>query len=82
MTDLDAAVADVKTRIATAQREQARAEAQRDAAQARVDALRQILVDEFGVTTVAEAQARIQELENELEQHLVQLTAALDQIEE
>lgn len=77
--DLDGQIAAIRTRLATAQRTRLRAEAERDAAQAAAEQARQQLVAEFGVTTVADAQAMLSGLETELAGQLEQIRAALDE---
>lgn len=75
--DPDTAIAGIKTRLALAQRTRIRAEHQRDAAAAQADKARQQLQDDFGVTTVDEANAMLAALEHDRDQALAALTRAL-----
>lgn len=77
--DLDSQVAALKTRLSAAQRAKLRAEGERDAAAASAEQARTQLADEFGVTSVADAQAMLMELDSELAARLDQITAALDE---
>jgi len=78
--DLDAQVAAIRTRLATAQRARVRAEADRDAAAASAATARAQLAEEFGVQTVEEAQAMLQQLDTALAGEIATLAAALDEI--
>lgn len=80
MSDLDQAVAALKERIAAAQRARARAEHERDAAQARADTAREQLQRDFGVSTVDDAKAMLARLETELSNAVTQLRVALTEI--
>lgn len=79
-TDPDAAVAAVKTRLAAAQRARIRAEHERDAATAQAEHARQQLAAEFGVSTVDDAKRILADLEDDRDQALATLTAALAEI--
>lgn len=80
MSDLDRAVTELKERIAAAQRARARAEHERDAAQARADSAREQLHRDFGVSTVDDARAMLDQLETELSTAVAQLRATLNEI--
>lgn len=81
MTDtLDAHLANIRTRLAAAQRARGRAEQERDAAEAAAEAARHQLAEEFGVHGAAQAKARLAELEAELHHQLDELRTALEQI--
>lgn len=73
-------VVDLQTRIATAQRDRARAEGARDVALAAADTARAELKNTFGVTTVDEAHRLLTSLRTELETVTAEITAALDEI--
>ena len=75
--DVDAAVADIRARLATAQRARLRAEGEHDAAAAAAGAARADLAAEFGVHSVADAQAMLATLEAELAAQVQALDAAL-----
>lgn len=79
-TDLDAEVQRLKDRRAAAISKRVRAEHDRDAAQAQADRLRSQLQAEFGVSTVAEAQALHTELQGELNTTIAGLRQGLDDI--
>lgn len=78
---LDAAVTAAEQRLATAQRERAKAEAVRDRALADEARVREHLRVTFGVTSVAEAQTMLTVLNEQLTDHVAELTAALDEAE-
>lgn len=78
--DLDAAVADLKQRLNLAQRARLRAEAERDAASAAASNARAQLAAEFGVDTVADAQAMLATLEQQLAEEIAALGDALNQM--
>lgn len=73
-------VADLQDRIATAQRERARAEGARDAAQAAAETARAELKRDFDVTTVDDAKRLLMTLRTELETATAEVVAALDEI--
>lgn len=78
--DLEAQVLAVRSRIAAAQRARSRAEMERDAAQAAADKARKQLADEFGVSSVEDAQAMLRTLQDELGQAVTDLRSQLDDI--
>lgn len=78
-TGLDTAVADIKDRIATAQRNRVRAEAERDAAAAVAATARRQLADEFGVDTIDQARDTLTRLEHDLAEQVRLMTTALDE---
>lgn len=73
-------VAEVQARITAAQRDKARAEGTRDAAQAAADRARDELLHDFGVTTVEQAELLLSGLRDELVQMTAEISAKLDQI--
>lgn len=75
---LDTEIQRIKARIAAAQREQAKAQHQRDAAIATVRQSMAELSREFGVTTLEEAQDLLTTLEADLAARIQQLQAELD----
>lgn len=77
--DLDFKVADIKNRLAVAQRARARAEHERDAAQAAASNARAQLSQEFQVDTQEQAAAMLAALEAELATAVAQMSAALDE---
>ena len=78
--DVDAQIADIKTRIAAAQRARVRAEHERDAATAQAERARAQLQADFGVSTVEDAKSKLVELEAELADALTAIRAELDQM--
>lgn len=80
MSDLDATIADIRSRIAAAERARGRAELARDSAQAQADSARAQLQAEFGVTTVDEATQMLAQLEAELVAAAEQVRDALSVI--
>lgn len=75
---LDNQIRDIKERIGAAQRQQAKAQHQRDAAVATVRESMAALAREFGVTTIEEARALLTTLETNLAAQVRELQAALD----
>lgn len=73
-------VADLQNRISAAQRERARAEGARDAAQAAAETARAELHRDFGVSTVEEANTLLTQLRADLEATTAEVAAALDKI--
>jgi hypothetical protein len=81
MTDIDAKIAEIKSRIDNARMAKARAEATKEAAQqAEAHALAK-LADEFGLDNPLAARAKLAELQNELQMCLDDVTTHLDKIE-
>lgn len=76
--DLDTQVASLKDAIAAANRRRVRAEHDRDAAAAQAHAAREQLQRDFGVSTVAQAQAKLDDLRAGLQSEINQLRTALD----
>jgi hypothetical protein len=78
MTDtLDDQIRQIKERIGAAQREQAKAQHQRDAAIATVRESTAALAREFGVTTIDEGLTLLTSLKADLAAQVQQLQAAL-----
>lgn len=77
--DAEPEILAIRSRIAAAQRAQARAEHERDAAKAAADAARDRLADEFGVTDTASAHVLLARLEAQRDAALAQLKTELDQ---
>jgi adenylyl- and sulfurtransferase ThiI len=75
---LDSQIQRIKERIGAAQREQAKAQHQRDAAVATVRESMAALAREFGVTTIEEAHSLLTTLETDLAAQVRQIQAALD----
>lgn len=71
---------ELQKRLERAQREHARAEGTRDAAQAALDNARRELKEEFGFDTVAEAEDLLETLAAELQTAISRLTGQLDEI--
>lgn len=73
-------ISEVQARIATAQRERTRAEASKIAAQTNLERIQAELRDEFGITTVAEAEARLSQLSAQLAESLQAISLKLDKM--
>jgi chromosome segregation ATPase len=80
MTDYDTQIRTLQDRLSTAQRQRIRAEHERDQAQAAADAARTRLTTEFGVTDLDAAHQLLDKLRAELETHLAELAARLDEL--
>ncbi len=65
MSNIDAKISDLRSRIAESQRAQARAGTERDKAQGALEATRKALQDEFGVTSPEDGRALLARLEDE-----------------
>lgn len=78
-TSLDAEVSQIKARHAAATRARARAEQQEIAARATADAARAQLREQFGVDTVAEANALLAQLDTRQQELITALRTALDE---
>jgi capsule polysaccharide export protein KpsE/RkpR len=78
---LDARVQQIKERVATAQRMQARAAHDYDTANAALTDTVQRLSTEFGVTSVVAAQTLLAELEGQLVAELLQINTELDRVQ-
>lgn len=80
MSNADQQVSEIKARIDAAQRTVARAEADRDAARKAANTALRDLTAEFGVSTVAEAKAKMEELQSELDGLIAQTRQSLDEL--
>lgn len=80
MSNADQQVNELKTKIETAQRQRARAEADQDAARAAADKALAQLKAEFGVSTVDEAKAMMTELQSELNAYIARTRQSLQEL--
>ncbi len=79
-TDADQRLRQLRDRLQAASRERIRAEQNRDAALAAAKQARQALADQFGVTTVEQARAKLHHLTGELNRCLLDFEADLERI--
>ncbi len=80
--DIAAQVRELQTRIEASQRARIKAEHERDAAVASVERVQQHLQQEFGVSTVENAQTVLTQLKDELGAALQHVRTSLDHIGE
>lgn len=81
MSAIDDKIAAIKSRIDAARIAQVRAEATRETAQAAEAQAMAKLAQEFGVDNLADARAKLAELQSELDACLQSITSELDEIE-
>jgi hypothetical protein len=79
-SDPEARLRSIRDRTAAVVRDRIRAEQARDAAKAQADRARAELAAEFGVHTVADAKAMLDDLNTQLVAELTALETALDTI--
>lgn len=81
MSDIDNQITLIKTKHTAANLAKVRAETTREHAQAAQDVAMARLKDEFGVDNLAEARAKLVELQTEVQTYLSEITKELDEIE-
>ncbi len=81
MSELDAKIASIKARREAFQLAKVRAEATKESAEKAEAAAMQRLKDEFGLDNLADARAKLVELQTDLQSQLDEITQALDEIE-
>lgn len=81
MSDIDAKISMIQSRIEAARIAKARAEAVRETAQESEDKAMAQLAAQFGVDNVAQARAKLAELQAEVQTMLTEITTVLDTIE-
>lgn len=81
MSDIDNQITLIKSKRDAANLAKVRAEATKENAQAAQDAAMARLKDEFGVDNLAEARAKLVELQTEVQTYLAEITKELDEIE-
>lgn len=78
---IDEQIANLKAKLERAQRDNIRAEANKESAQATYDLAIQQLQKDFGVDNLGQARAKLEELEGALTKKLAEVTELLDNIE-
>ncbi len=78
MDNLEAQVRALQTKITQAQREQAKAEQARDAAVAVAAEAQRVLMDEFGVSGLAEAKTKLATMQEYFKASLVQINETVE----
>ena len=81
MTDIDSTIAMIKSRRDAAQVAMVRAQTISETAQASEDAARAKLREEFGLDNLAEARAKLEQLQSELQNILDAIATELDAME-